>query len=304
MSCETPKNADAERTTIHKEFARDPLQITISISPAKPTLMDRIILKLRVVVAPEYQVRFPELGKKLPQFDTYAFYQNPLTIENNLHVHEQVHELEALISGKTTIPAMEFHYSKGKKLDLKTAKVARTEKFALEISSGVPVDQNLQKLYDIRNVVKLPSRKPPWLILSIGCLGLLAGSGLLLWRLKKNDNLPSVPKIDPQEVAWESLNRLMNSDYLTCGHYKLFYFELTRIVRQYIEDVYRIKAPRQTTEEFLRNLAHANSFPRQKRQILQQFLQRADMVKYAAQTPGKEEIENVFTIAKEIIGLQ
>jgi hypothetical protein len=45
------------------------------------------------------------------------------------------------------------------------------------------------------------------------------------------------------------------------GAFKEFYLRLTGIVRQYIEGTTGIRAPEQTTEEFLRDVRSSNTFP-------------------------------------------
>ena len=70
------------------------------------------------------------------------------------------------------------------------------------------------------------------------------------------------------------------------GLVKEFYLRLTGIVRQYVEDTTGIRAPEQTTEEFLRDMRSRAVFSPERSVQLAEFLEAADMIKYAGQQPG------------------
>ena len=69
------------------------------------------------------------------------------------------------------------------------------------------------------------------------------------------------------------------------GLVKEFYLRLTGIVRQYVEDTTGIRAPEQTTEEFLRDMRSRAAFPPERSVRLAEFLEAADLIKYAGQQP-------------------
>ncbi len=71
------------------------------------------------------------------------------------------------------------------------------------------------------------------------------------------------------------------------GLVKEFYLRLTGIVRQYVEDTTGIRAPEQTTEEFLRDMRSRAVFPPERSARLAEFLEAADLVKYAGQQPER-----------------
>ena len=78
---------------------------------------------------------------------------------------------------------------------------------------------------------------------------------------------------------------------------------LTGLVRSYIERKTGIHAPEQTTEEFLRDPATGKFFVTERAARLGQFLEAADMVKYAAQQPGGRDIDESVERAREFIGM-
>jgi hypothetical protein len=74
-------------------------------------------------------------------------------------------------------------------------------------------------------------------------------------------------------------------------------------VRRYIERTTGIHAPEQTTEEFLHDMRARKVFPDERSAQLANFLEAADMVKYAAMQPGQRQIEEAIARAQEFVGL-
>ena len=92
-------------------------------------------------------------------------------------------------------------------------------------------------------------------------------------------------RMSPIERAWVELDRLIAKGLPGRGRYKDFYVELTMVVRRYVQRKYGIKAPHLTTEEFLAELRDsrllASHESRTASRELQEFLESADMVKFA-----------------------
>jgi hypothetical protein len=108
-------------------------------------------------------------------------------------------------------------------------------------------------------------------------------------------------KKSPEEIASEALAALLAEDLPGQGLFKDFYVRLTGIVRVYIEGTTGLRAPEQTTEEFLREMRTRATFPPERSNQLQEFLEAADMVKYAGQQPGSDQIELSIRRAQEFI---
>lgn len=88
-------------------------------------------------------------------------------------------------------------------------------------------------------------------------------------------------RMAPRERALLELQQLLEKHLAEKGLFKQFYVELTHVVRRYIERRHGIRAPKQTTEEFLQMALQSGSFPPPTLQRLQDFLTSADLVKFA-----------------------
>jgi hypothetical protein len=92
------------------------------------------------------------------------------------------------------------------------------------------------------------------------------------------------------EIAVNRLNELNARNLWQQGDVKLYYIELTEILRVYLERRYRIQAHEQTTDEIFAALKD-KGLSKESSNILLQILQLADLVKFAKQQPTAYENE-------------
>ncbi len=123
----------------------------------------------------------------------------------------------------------------------------------------------------------------------------------LWWLRKKQAPVAQVRKKSPSEIAQESLAILLVEKLPEQGRFQEFYLRLTGIVRVYIEGTTGVKAPEQTTEEFLRAMRSQKLFSVEQAYQLQDFLEAADMVKYAGQSPTQEQVQSSIERAREFV---
>jgi hypothetical protein len=97
------------------------------------------------------------------------------------------------------------------------------------------------------------------------------------------------------------LAALLKRDLIARGDPKEFYLELTMIVRRYIERSHGVRAPEQTTEEFLAAASWDPRFSREVLAKLREFLQAADLVKFAAHRPAPGAAERATDTARDYI---
>ncbi len=133
--------------------------------------------------------------------------------------------------------------------------------------------------------------EPVWIpptakTVSLWILSMLAGIALLaaaLFGLTKLSRRLREYRMSPVERAIAELQRLLNRNLPAKGLFKEFYIELTMVVRRYIEREHGIRAPEQTTQEFLEAAAQQPSFTSEVVTQLKTFLESADLVKFAGQ---------------------
>ena len=105
----------------------------------------------------------------------------------------------------------------------------------------------------------------------------------------------------PRERAMRELEHLLLRDLIEKDLFKDFYVELTMIVRRYIERAHKVRAPEQTTEEFLASASNHPAFGEEVLTRLRNFLEAADLVKFAAQHSDRSAPDNATLTAREYI---
>ena len=127
---------------------------------------------------------------------------------------------------------------------------------------------------------------PPlsWKLVGI-CGAILAAFALVValayLAIRKIRTMVRVHRMSPIERAMYELEQLLKKGLPGRGFYKDFYVELTMVVRRYIERRHDVRAPNLTTDEFLRAARENPAFTREAIAELKNFLESADMVKFA-----------------------
>jgi len=118
---------------------------------------------------------------------------------------------------------------------------------------------------------------PPWVIYGGIALG-LAALGLLTWWFRKRARRPR-PQQSSRDRALEELNRI-RAEMETLTPYQ-FSIRVSDILRRYVTDQYQLPVTRQTSVEFLGMLAKASPFSEDEKSLLEDFLSRCDLIKFA-----------------------
>lgn len=118
---------------------------------------------------------------------------------------------------------------------------------------------------------------PTWAIFVASFVG-LCSIGLIVWMFKRRKK-PAVPPKTPREVALEELDLIAN-EIETMNPYQ-FSIRVSDILRRYVTHQYGLPLTRQTSIEFLTALAKAKSFSANEKFLLEDFLNRCDLIKFA-----------------------
>ena len=135
------------------------------------------------------------------------------------------------------------------------------------------------------------------LLLAIIALGVYA----LFYLAKYITRRVKEHRMSPVERAMAELKRLLGKGLPGRGKYKDFYIELTHVVRRYVQRQHGVRAPHLTTEEFFEQAKRASTFNQEALNDLIEFLQKADMVKFAGVQATPETADEATESAKTFI---
>ena len=108
------------------------------------------------------------------------------------------------------------------------------------------------------------------------------------------------PDSDPARTALERLARLRQILGQQTPHQSAL--EASSILRDYAEDRFCIRAPYQTTREFLLHAEHTSSFPRDDSGSVQAILAACDRIKFAGSTASTATFEDFLDYLEQFIG--
>ncbi len=306
FSCSKEEMTDTpreEETGIHETVERGPAGLFLDIDRKEITVAERLNLKITMVVDEDYEVKLPGFGEKLEQFGIvdYRTTQPELT-EDNRKVMSRSYVLEPFLSGEYIIPSMEVTFWKEGEGETEAHNI-ETPEVTITVKSILPEDLEEVKLNEIKPPIPFPRSYSLWIWLGIGSALFVAGIAtavILIRRRRKVEEVWS-QRVPAHELAYEELRRLVAEDLVKKGEIKVFYQRLSGIVRHYIENRFGLRAPEQTTEEFLTGLEAAQEFPGTYKPLLKAYLNHCDLEKFAEHQPRAEDIQNTFDSCKAFI---
>lgn len=299
--------------TIEHTSENGPVRLTVRLTPSRPRLSDSVELDIVVTAPKKIEIRPPVFGKSVGDFLVRDYSERtPSTTgvtvsdpeSSNIRVFR--YQLEPAQTGKHLIRAVSIEFLDQRDESEAKGRVAKIESEPFEVTVTSELGEQTPDLAGMEPMLPpqpIASAVPVWWILP-GTL-ILATALFIFWRRRLRQKHPIPVRIQtPQEIARAALSQLLSENLPAQRLFREFYIRLTGIVRNFIEGTTGLRAPEQTTEEFLAEMRHANIFPAERSLRLKDFLEAADMVKYAGQEPSAEQIELSVLRAREFVDLK
>lgn len=144
---------------------------------------------------------------------------------------------------------------------------------------------------------------PFWFYLLL--TGILGAIILMLYLVKRRggrgEAIPAIPPPPPDVAALTALQELLERRLIEEHRIEEFYVGVSNIVRTYLEDRFRLRAPEQTTEEFIYEAVHSRLLSAEHQQLLRDFLEQCDLVKFARHEPEEQDMHNAHEAAKRFV---
>jgi len=267
-----------------QSYEQGPVRLTVSLDKIEISAADVAELTLTAEYPEDAQVALPAPATVLGDFLVESQELTPprLVSGNRLAVEQHI-TLAPAAAGDFTIPVLQANatLADGQLLTLQSTPIPVKVTSLLAGDAGTAPE-----LRDIEEPLEAPIPLE-WKL--GGLLAVLLLVGAFVWwkwfRKAKIVEAPAAPPVPPGQAALARLDALNASELLEAGDYRAFHFELSDILRQYIERRFSLRAQEQTTDEFLAGLPDQRVFNSEQQLLLQDFLRRSDLVKFAKYAP-------------------
>ena len=263
------------------------VQADLFLTPETSKIGDLLQLKLEVKFADGYQFQIPDLKVALLPMEIGDPQITRERIKGGMTTEIHLFETFVFDTGRIVIPSQKIVYWHG--LDTTNRMNTQTDTIWIYVQSLLTSE--FSDLRDIKEPIEIPQPFDRWwlVILTLAIL-IIALTAYYFWR--KRIEKPIVPfrkkkHIRPaHEIALESLRILKEKKLIEHNQVDRYYTTLSRILREYIENRYFLKALEMTTTEVLGAIEKAGLQEKMGESVTD-VLTESDLVKFARFIPDK-----------------
>jgi len=294
-----PHKAIRNVTPLSEHMSHGGLEVTISANSSAVELHRDILLNIKISAPSKIDLTLPEVEDRLHGFILNGLFDKAPASQNGKKIVERNARLTPVLADEYRIAPMAIVYKDKSKYPAETNWFA-TRPIVFELIPPIE-GKTAADIIDVFEPIWIyPSLKNIafYVIKAILCIGLAVTAWKLLKKVRQEAQLR---RLSPKERALKELEILLAKDLIGKNRVKEFYLELTMIVRCYIERQHGIRAPEQTTEEFLTAVSNDSRFGNDVLLKLKTFLEAADLVKFAAYRPPDETAKRAADTARDYI---
>lgn len=295
-----------------------PVDLQTSVDRDEITIGDHLRYTMTISAETGVDVSVPLFHERIGDFGIIDFGRVPDQPQAERTIITQWYTLTIFTPGYHLLPAPRISYTTpdGSRHEA-TGEALRVHVASLLTQEGQPTD-----IRDIKPPEDVPFNWRPVLV-GGAILVALIGIGLALsYFLNRFRRAAALPPRPAHEVALEALSHLRAKRLPQAGQFEAYYVALSAIVRTYLGDGLRVRAPEMTTEEFLVAVMRDSSAPRShsaqrppkgrggdrpsrlpptQQRLLGAFLVQADLVKFARHQPSLDESDAAYEAARRFV---
>jgi len=272
----------------------------VSVDSTNYLVGDYINFIVELSAAKNVEFFFPSIKDSLNKLEFIEQLPLQKKEENGQHKFTYHFILAGYDSGSATVPSFQIPY---KFSGDTTFSIVTTDSINLAIHT-LPVDTT-KDAKDIKEPITIPFN---WigLLLWLALAAILIVVAYYLYKkFRKNREQGAAvieTKVSPHEAALQSLDELDAKKLWQNGNIKDYHTEITEIIRTYFEKRFMLPALELTTDETIELLKSKNETSTII-SITKNFLENADMVKFAKYVPLNEINEAMMQQARQIVTL-
>lgn len=285
---------------------RGPYQLSVEADQGDLTFGDPLVVTVQVTTPPDTEVRFPKSESFDPLEVTSTRIEPVRATESGELIHSATFDTLPTSTGEVEIPELTIEYQTGQSdpnSPTSNTLELRSEPITVTVASVLAEGDSVSTPRDITGLMTPPAEPNPWFWPSVIAIamGAAALTSIIAWWIIKQASKPPPPV--PADVwALSALDKLAIVGLIERGQTQDYYYQLSEIVRGYIERQFDIAAPEMTTDEFLttaaRDTRQANVLNTER---LRGFLDACDLVKYAAFVPDQQAADEALASARQYV---
>jgi hypothetical protein len=267
-----------------------PVRAIVRLSPPAPTIGDPLNLELEVRAESGVELLMPEFGEALDRFAIVDFTRSEVADDEGGTISRQRYTLAPSRSGAQLVPPLLVEF-----VDRRDGRDPAPE--------GEDAYELLTAALEFEVAAALPEGAVLELRAPLGRLGALvalaaaAYLGIRAWAIWRSRSL----RRSAYDVAKADLDALLMAPRPGEREMDAFFVRLSDIVRRYLENRFGLRSPELTTEEFVEELANSPDLVRSHQRLLREFLNRADLVKFAHLVPDPADVELSLESARSFL---
>jgi hypothetical protein len=289
------------------------VEINVKAAPEIATVGDPVRIDLNVSMPAGCRVEVPKPELQIGDFTLLDFFPGPTlpgggksgkaaTPSQTQAGASRQHQAQIVAAvyktGKFTFPSIQLKLrtADGKEIAFLSPRVD------VEIRSVL--DDKNQNLIDLKKQAEIPERWPWFLWCLIAALVLILGAAVwILLRRRRKRPVPLSPEqvLNLIDLAEAELRNLLARGLPENGNEKQFYILLSDIIKKILEAGYEIHTAEQTTSEIMFSLHKKSDLESGKTELIESFLLRCDVVKFAKYIPSRIEHEATSKDALQIL---
>jgi len=288
-----------EPVTIDTVQSAPGITIESAVDKSEVYIGDLITYRLTIIYNSDITLTPPPIGANLGMFDVKDYQTDEVVrLEDGRFKNENRFVLTTFTTGDYIIPPIPVEFMTADSV----RKFLISEPMPILVKSLIAEGADTADIRDIKGPIDLKKRLPVWYYIIGAVIVLIILYLIWRWRRKRGQEGESelVDTRKPWEIAFEDLAHLSENRLPEKNEFKLFYIEITEIIRAFMGRMYQIPVLDMTTDEFCIRMIDEKVdsviYDRVKA-----YLNFADLVKFARFVPETERMNVDFEEAREII---